>query len=63
MSLIDRWNKFAKKKIYINETFEISVGRLVFCTIVMILGLFEVPIAWIVPAFSIKRKKKEEKKD
>ena len=30
MGLIERWNKLARKKIYINDSWEIRVGRLVF---------------------------------
>lgn len=36
-SLIDRWNRIAKKEIYINESFSIGVGRLVFSAIVIAL--------------------------
>ena len=28
MGLVERWNRLARKKIYINDTFEIGVGRL-----------------------------------
>ena len=58
MSLIKRWNKFAKRKIYINEKFEISCGRLVFCLIVMLLAIFEIDIWWIMPVFSLKKREK-----
>ena len=54
-----RWQKFADRKIYINHTLEISVGRLFFLTIMTILLQFNVPIAWALPLFSIKKKKKE----
>ena len=40
-SIIDRWNRLAKKKIYINESFEIGVGRLVYAGIV-----FAVQLIW-----------------
>lgn len=30
MGIVEKWNKLAKKKIYINETLEIGVGRLVY---------------------------------
>lgn len=30
MGLIEKWNVFAKKKIYINDHFEIGVGRVAF---------------------------------
>ena len=41
MGLIEKWNALAKKNIYINDTFEIGVGRLVFSAI-----LFTIQIAW-----------------
>ena len=41
MGLVEKWNKLAKKKIYINETFEIGIGRLVFSAI-----LFSISIIW-----------------
>lgn len=36
-SLIDRWNRMAKKNIYINESFEIGVGKLIFTGIIVAL--------------------------
>ena len=36
-SLIDRWNAMAKKKIYINDTLEIGVGKLIFTGIIVAL--------------------------
>lgn len=36
-SLIDRWNVMAKKKIYINDTLEIGVGKLIFTGIIVAL--------------------------
>ena len=41
MGLVEKWNKLAKKKIYINDSFEIGVGRLVFAGIV-----FGIQIIW-----------------
>ena len=40
-SLVDKWNRLAKKKIYINDSFEIGVGRLVFSGII-----FGVQVLW-----------------
>ena len=40
-SLIDRWNRMARKSIYINNSFEIGVGRLVYAAIV-----FAVQLCW-----------------
>lgn len=33
----ERWNNFAKKSIYINHHFQISCGRLVFTTILILI--------------------------
>ena len=41
MGLIEKWNNLAKKKIYINDTFEIGVGRLVYSAI-----LFSISLIW-----------------
>lgn len=41
MGLVEKWNNLAKKKIYINETFEIGVGRLVYSAI-----LFSISLIW-----------------
>ncbi len=30
MGLVERWNRLARKKIYINESLEIGVGRLIY---------------------------------
>jgi len=60
MGIIEKWNKFAKKSIYINDTFEISVGRLIFAIILMILGVFQIPVAWLTPVFAVKKKRRKE---
>lgn len=70
--IIDKWNSIAKKKIYINETVQIPVGRLVyliilniFITIGMICsGTTGASLAWLwVDMISTLyyNKKKEEK--
>ena len=41
MGIVEKWNSLAKKKIYINDTFSIGIGRLVFSGIV-----FSVQVAW-----------------
>jgi len=41
LGLVEKWNKLAKKKIYINDTFEIGVGRLCYSAI-----LFSISIIW-----------------
>ena len=40
MGSIERWNKLAKKKIYINDSWEIRVGRLVFMLILNFFIMF-----------------------
>ena len=30
MGIVEKWNRLARKKIYINNTFEIGVGKLVY---------------------------------
>jgi len=42
MGWIEKWNKFAKKRIYINETLEIGVGRLIFTSLI-----FAAQIIWM----------------
>jgi len=37
MGLIEKWNKLAKKNIYINSDFEIGVGKLIFTGIIVLL--------------------------
>jgi len=41
MGIVEKWNNLAKKNIYINHTFEIGVGRLVYSAI-----LFGVSLIW-----------------
>ena len=33
MGFVEKWNALAKKKLYINETFEIGMGRLMYMAI------------------------------
>ena len=33
MGLVEKWNKLARKKIYINESLEIGVGRLAYMSL------------------------------
>lgn len=35
MGWVEKWNKFAKKSIYINEALEIGCGRLIFSGIIV----------------------------
>lgn len=68
MGLVEKWNKLARKKIYINESFEIGVGRLVymcllncFITIGMILSSTtpsSVVWLWVDLLGSFKKKEK-----
>lgn len=41
MGIVERWNSLARKKIYINDSLEIGVGRLVYSGI-----LFSVSVIW-----------------
>ena len=59
MSLLDRWNRFALKKIKFNDRIEISVGRSILGLIIFLIAYFELfPIAWIFLFFGIKIQKK-----
>jgi len=59
MSIIDKWNKFALKKIHINDRIEISAGRLVFGTIIFLVAQFTTfPVSWIFILFGVKIHKK-----
>ena len=40
MGAVERWNNLAKKKLYINDTWEIRVGRLMFMIILNIFIMF-----------------------
>ena len=58
IGLIDKWNKFALKKIKINDRIEISVGRLIFGTIMFLITIFtNVEISWVFLFFGVKIKK------
>lgn len=71
MSKIDKWNRFAKRKIYINESLEITAGKLVYvliftflqALILLLTGANTSSYAVLVgnAIFSIKQKKKEDK--
>jgi len=64
MGIIEKWNNFAKKRIYINHTLEIPVGRLVLSIIVTVLAFFKIDaIAWVIPLFAVKKRQKEEEKE
>jgi len=61
MGLLEKWNKLAKKSIYINHTLEIPVGRLVFTIILTILALFQIDaFAWLIPILAVKKRPKIE---
>ena len=40
MGLTEKWNKFAKKKIYINDSWEMRMGRLVFMVVLNLFIMF-----------------------
>ena len=69
-SLIDRWNVFSKKKISINGSLEVSVGRLVYISIItgvqivsMLLAKVPLPSVWIMFSnFILALKSPDEKK-
>jgi len=64
MSLLDRWNRLAVKKIKINDHIEIAVGRLVFGTIVFLLAEFTAfPLSWVFILFGVKIHRKNNNKD
>ena len=72
MGIIEKWNNLAKKKIYINESIQIPIGRLVyliilntFISIGMIFsGTTAASLAWLwvdlVSALYFKKKKEED---
>ena len=68
IGLVERWNNFAKKSIYINHDFEIGCGRLVFVGLLTFLETISVlllgaPIVAIIPLWSnmlLSLKKKEK---
>jgi len=37
MGFIEKWNNLAKKKIHINDRFQISVGRIIFVALITLL--------------------------
>ena len=41
MGIIEKWNNLAKKKIYINDNWEIGVGRFVFSFIIMLIEFIQ----------------------
>lgn len=59
MSLLDRWNKFALRKLKINDRIEVSMGRLVFGTIMCLLCyLTEFNLYWLWFLFGVKINRK-----
>lgn len=64
MGLIERWNKFALKKIKINDHIDISVGRFVFGTIIFLITTFTtIELSWIFLLFGVKIHKKNNKEE
>jgi len=63
MGLLTKWNKFALKKIKINDHMEIAVGRMIFGIIIFLITTFtSVELSWIFLLFGLKihRKNNEE---
>jgi hypothetical protein len=68
MGIVEKWNNLAKKKIYINETLEIGVGRLAYMIILnffIMMGMIlsgTTPVSlvwlWVDMLGSFKRKEK-----
>lgn len=69
MSRIDKWNKFAKKRLYINSDFQIGMGRLIFVmliTLVEAIGMFMVGAGAGIPSLVLNTMltlEKREKED
>ena len=70
MGLVEKWNKLARKKIYINETLEIGIGRLMYMIVLNLFimigmifsGTTAASLAWLWAdlAASFKQKEKED---
>lgn len=64
MGLIDRWNKFALKKIKINDHVEIAVGRLIFGLIIFLIAQFTTfELSWVFLLFGVKIHRKNGKEE
>lgn len=62
MGLLERWNRFALKKIKINEHIDISVGRFIFGIGVFLLAEFTTfPLSWIFILFGVRIHKNNKK--
>ena len=73
MGLVEKWNELAKKKLYINDTVQIPIGRLVYMVILNIFisigmivsGTTSASLAWLwadlVSALYWNKKNKTEK--
>jgi len=64
MGLLDRWNRFAVRKLKINDTIEIAMGRLIFGTIIFLVAEFTTfPMSWVFILFGVKIHRKNNNKD
>ena len=66
MSRIDKWNEFAKKRIFINHNFQIGVGRLIFVgliTFIEALGMLLVGAAVGIPSLVLNAMLALEKRE
>lgn len=57
MGFIEKWNRFARKSIYINNTFQIACGRLIFTLLITLIEALSIflatgSIVGIFPLFS-----------
>ena len=65
MTLLERWNRFAVRKLKINDTIEVAMGRLIFGTIIFLVAEFTTfPMSWVFILFGVKihRKNNDDKK-
>jgi len=64
MGLLERWNRFALKKIKINDHMEIAVGRMIFGIIIFLITTFtSVELSWIFLLFGLKIHRKNNHDD
>lgn len=57
MGIIEKWNRFAKKRIYINNHFQLAAGRLIFTLLITMIEALTILLATgniigVLPLFS-----------
>ena len=70
MGIIEKWNKFARKSIYINSHFQIPAGRMIFTLLITLIEAITILLATgnivgVLPLFSnmflvLERQNKED---